>query len=67
MARITDIQDNKIRWETVPYCSISKENLPKYIIIRRCDIYLARQFELMGVKVINTTDAMSISRNTGKG
>ena len=24
-ARITDIQDNKINWTSVPYCSISKE------------------------------------------
>ena len=41
LARITDIQDNKIMWETVPYCSISKENLPKYKLKNR-DILIAR-------------------------
>ena len=41
LARITDIQDNKIIWESVPYCSISKENLPKYKLKNR-DILIAR-------------------------
>ena len=40
-ARITDIQDNKINWTSVPYCSISKENLPKYKLKNR-DILIAR-------------------------
>jgi type I restriction enzyme S subunit len=28
--RITDIQDNRVDWETVPYCRIEKADLPKY-------------------------------------
>ena len=28
--RITDIQDNCVDWETVPYCRIEKADLPKY-------------------------------------
>ena len=41
LARITDIQDNKINWDTVPYCSISEENLPRYKLKNR-DILIAR-------------------------
>lgn len=41
LTRITDIQDNKIEWTTVPYCSISEENLPKYKLKNR-DILIAR-------------------------
>ena len=41
LARITDIQDNKINWDTVPYCSISEENLSKYKLKNR-DILIAR-------------------------
>ncbi|MBX3475414.1 MAG: restriction endonuclease subunit S [Planctomycetes bacterium] len=28
--RITDIQDNRVDWETVPYCRIENVSLPKY-------------------------------------
>lgn len=28
--RITDIQDNRVDWATVPYCLIEKADLPKY-------------------------------------
>jgi type I restriction enzyme S subunit len=28
--RITDIQDNRVDWTTVPYCPIDEINLPKY-------------------------------------
>lgn len=28
--RITDIQDNNVEWDTVPFCKCSKDNLPKY-------------------------------------
>jgi type I restriction enzyme, S subunit len=28
--RITDIQDNNVEWNTVPFCKCSEENLPKY-------------------------------------
>ncbi len=40
--------------------------LPKIVIFRKYDIYLARQLELMGVKVMNSTQAMIDARNKMK-
>lgn len=40
--------------------------LPKYAIIRRYEIYLTRQLELMGVKVFNSSKAMIDARNKMK-
>lgn len=42
------------------------EHLPKYAIIRRYEIYLSRQLELMGVKVFNSVKSMTDARNKMK-
>lgn len=39
--RITDIQDTGVNWETVPYCKISTDDLPKYLL-QTGDIVFAR-------------------------
>jgi len=39
--RISDIQDGRIDWRTVPYCSIPQEKLDRYLL-RRNDIVFAR-------------------------
>jgi len=39
--RITDIQDNKVKWENVPYCDISYLQLSKYLL-KDGDIVFAR-------------------------
>lgn len=41
LVRITDIQDNQIKWDNVPYCDISEENKNKYLL-RNNDILIAR-------------------------
>lgn len=41
MLRITDIQDNFVDWKKVPYCKISDDQLPSYILKNR-DIVIAR-------------------------
>ena len=41
LTRITDIQNNRVNWETVPYCLISEDNLKKYKLENR-DILIAR-------------------------
>lgn len=30
--RITDIQNNRVNWNTVPYCKIDKDNIDKYLL-----------------------------------
>jgi type I restriction enzyme S subunit len=39
--RITDIQDNNVDWETVPFCKIEKSESPKYLL-KDGDIVFAR-------------------------
>ena len=41
MVRISDIQDNKVLWDTVPYCNIDDEEIPSYLL-RKNDILFAR-------------------------
>ncbi len=41
MVRITDIQDGKVQWETVPYCEISEEEILSYKL-KKNDILFAR-------------------------
>ena len=41
MVRITDIQNGKVTWETVPYCEISEEEIISYRL-RKYDILFAR-------------------------
>lgn len=41
MVRISDIQDNSVNWELVPYCDIDEENIDLYLL-RSNDILFAR-------------------------
>ena len=41
LVRISDIKDNKILWETVPYCDIKESTLPQYLLNEN-DILFAR-------------------------
>ncbi len=55
---ITDGATNKIY--------LNKEEIkkfPKIVFFKKYDLYLARQFELLGIKVFNNSESMAISRN----
>ena len=39
--RITDIQDNKVNWDDVPYCKISANDKNKYLL-QQGDLLFAR-------------------------
>lgn len=41
MVRISDIQYNKVLWDTVPYCEIKEEEIPAYLL-QKNDILFAR-------------------------
>jgi type I restriction enzyme S subunit len=41
MVRISDIQNNSVNWETVPYCEIDEKNIDLYLL-RSNDILFAR-------------------------
>ena len=41
MVRISDIQNNKIQWSTVPYCEISDKEIQNYLLAKN-DILFAR-------------------------
>ena len=41
MVRISDIQDGKVLWDTVPYCEIREEEIPTYLL-QKNDILFAR-------------------------
>ncbi|WP_214808685.1 restriction endonuclease subunit S [Exiguobacterium sp. s102] len=41
LLRITDIQNNTVEWEDVPYCEISENNISKFCLIEG-DILIAR-------------------------
>lgn len=41
MVRISDIQDGKVVWETVPYCEIMEDEIPTYLLGKN-DILFAR-------------------------
>lgn len=41
MVRISDIQDGKVLWDTVPYCEIREEKIPTYLL-QKNDILFAR-------------------------
>ena len=41
MVRISDIQNNSVNWESVPYCDIEEENIGLYLL-RSNDILFAR-------------------------
>ena len=56
LLRITDIQDNKVEWETVPGCDAKKEDVAQYLLDMN-DILIARTGGTVGksflVKDIN--------------
>ena len=39
------------------------KKFPKIVFFKKYDLYLARQFELLGIKVFNNSESMAISRN----
>lgn len=41
MVRISDIHDNTVEWDTVPYCDIKEEDIPQYLLHDK-DILFAR-------------------------
>ena len=41
MVRISDIQDNQVLWDTVPYCNIKEEEIDSYLLAEN-DILFAR-------------------------
>ena len=41
MIRISDIQNNNIQWDNVPYCEISEDEMQKYLLAKN-DILFAR-------------------------
>ena len=47
MLRITDIQDNKVNWLTVPYCEASKNSVAKYLL-QNGDLLFARTGATVG-------------------
>ncbi len=47
MLRITDIQDGKVNWKTVPYCSIDDDKISKYLLDEG-DIVFARTGATVG-------------------
>ena len=55
---VTDGATNKIFLNKVEL-----KEFPKIVFFKKYDLYLARQFELNGIKVLNTAESMSISRN----
>ena len=47
MVRITDIQNNTVKWETVPFCEISEDDIPDYLLHIN-DILFARSGATVG-------------------
>ena len=41
MVRISDIQEGKVLWETVPFCNIQEDEIPNYLL-KKNDILFAR-------------------------
>jgi type I restriction enzyme S subunit len=59
LLRITDIQDNRVEWSTVPGCVIDEENLPKYAL-KKGDILIARTGGTIG-KTFLVSDVPTVS------
>jgi type I restriction enzyme S subunit len=53
MVRISDIQDNKVMWNTVPYCDIEEEDIENYLLHEN-DILFARTGGTVGKSYIVT-------------
>ncbi len=52
--RITDIQNGQVRWESVPYCTIESEQIPKYAL-NVGDIVFARTGGTVGKSFLITS------------
>ena len=53
MVRISDIQDNAVQWESVPYCEIDEESIETYIL-QPNDILFARTGGTVGKSYLVT-------------
>ncbi len=51
MVRISDIQDGKVRWDSVPYCDIAEKDIPIYLLEKN-DILFARTGGTVGKSYI---------------
>ena len=51
MVRISDIQDGKVQWDTVPYCNIEEKDISDYLL-RKGDILFARTGGTVGKSYI---------------
>ena len=60
MVRISDIQDGKIVWETVPYCDIEENDIESYLL-KKDDILFARTGGTVGKSyLVNETPKEAI-------
>lgn len=57
--RITDIQDGNVDWNSVPYCQISNDELPKYLL-RNDDIVFARTGATTGKSFLVKNPPLSV-------
>ena len=67
MLRITDIQNNTVNWETVPYCKIEEEDKQKYLL-REGDLVFARTRATVGKSflILITIPRSSAAAETGQ-
>ena len=68
MVRISDIQDNSVMWETVPYCDIKEEEIDAYLLNPN-DILFARTGGTVGKSYLVQEvpeEAIYIGRNYEK-
>ncbi len=54
MVRISDIQDNTVKWDTVPYCDIEEKDIKTYILEPN-DILFARTGGTVGKSFLVTS------------
>ncbi len=60
LLRITDIQNNRVLWKNVPFCSISDDNLIKYKLQNR-DILIARTGGTIGkTYIVNDLNEIAV-------
>ena len=60
MVRITDIQDGRIKWDSVPYCQIEEARIPRYKL-QMGDILFARTGGTVGKShLINETPSEAV-------
>ena len=61
--RITDIQDGRVDWSTVPSCDIPKEQIPKYKLASG-ELVFARTGATTGKSFLSATAPKLCSRHT---